>query len=179
MMLTGRSVFPPKFNGDRKPRETDWPSMASIVGDAVPIRNNNLPPAIVLPERLVHWSGGTIPGAYGGLMGHRRDPFFIEATHYGDPFWRGAYPEYTFHQLPRQKAASPSPTVFQAPNLKLSADTSRGRLDNRLALLESIDRQRIALERSAEIENTICTGVGDFAAGQPGNSQGAGCHGSR
>lgn len=151
-MLTGRNMPDPTFKGDRKPRETDWPSIASIVGDVVPRRNNNLPPAIVLPERLIHWSGGTIPGAYGGLMGHRRDPFFIEATHYGDPFWRGAYPEYTFHQLPRTKATSSPPTVFQAPNLKLSAETSRGRFDNRLALLESIDHQRQALERSAETE---------------------------
>lgn len=151
-MLTGRSVFPPAFKGDRQPRDGDWPSMTSIVGDAAPKRNNNLPPAIVLPEKLVHWSGGTIPGAFGGLMGHRRDPFYIEATHYGDPFWRGAYPEYTFHQLPRTKPTSATPTVFQAPNLKLSAETSRGRFDHRLNLLESIDRQRQALERSAEIE---------------------------
>jgi hypothetical protein len=150
-MLTGRSVPPPGFKGDRQPRETDWPSMASIIGDVVPMRNNNLPPAIVLPERLIHWSGGTIPGAYGGLMGQRRDPFFIEATQYGDPFWRGAYPEYTFHQLPRTKATSPSPTVFQAPNLKLSSETPRSRFDHRLDLLESIDRQRRALERSAEV----------------------------
>jgi len=75
-MLTGRSVVPPGFRGDREPRSTDWPSIASIVGDALPPRRNNLPPAIVLPERLVHWSGGTIPGAYGGLMGRRHDPLF-------------------------------------------------------------------------------------------------------
>src|SRR5438477_7880981 len=62
-MLTGRSVVPPGFRGDREPRSTDWPSIASIVGDALPPRRNNLPPAIVLPERLVHWSGGVIPGA--------------------------------------------------------------------------------------------------------------------
>ena len=45
----------------------------------------------MLPEKLVHWSGGTIPGAYGGQMGGRRDPFIIQATQYGDPFWRGPY----------------------------------------------------------------------------------------
>ncbi len=151
-MLTGRGTPPPTFKGDRQPRDSDWPSLASVVGNVVPTRNTNLPPAVVLPERLVHWSGGTIPGAYGGIMGHRRDPFFIEATQYGDPFWRGAYPEYTFHQLPRTKATTPPPTVFQAPNLKLSAQTSRGRFDRRLSLLESIDSQRAALERSAEIE---------------------------
>ena len=95
-MLTGRSAVSPGFRGDRKPRPTDWPSIASVVGDAVPARSDNLPPAVVLPERLVHWSGGVIPGAYAGLMGAHRDPWFIEASPYGNPFWRGAYPEYTF-----------------------------------------------------------------------------------
>ena len=149
-MLTGRSVASPGFQGDRKPRSSDWPSIASIVGDAVPPRNNNLPPSVMLPEKLVHWSGGTIPGAYGGQMGSRRDPFIIQATQYGDPFWRGAYPEYSFYQLPRQDATSDEPTVFQAPSLKLPADLSRGRFDERLSLLESIDVQREALDRSAE-----------------------------
>ena len=65
-MLTGRSEAPTGFRGDRVARPTDWPSIASIVGDRLPARNNNLPPAIVLPERLVHWSGGVIPGAYEG-----------------------------------------------------------------------------------------------------------------
>ncbi|MFM7071297.1 MAG: DUF1501 domain-containing protein [Planctomycetota bacterium] len=87
-MLTGRSVPSPGFRGDRQPRPSDWPSIASLVGDALPARNHNLPPAIVLPERLVHWSGGVIPGAFGGQMGAKRDPFYVEAAPYGDPFWR-------------------------------------------------------------------------------------------
>jgi len=151
-MLTGRSVPSPGFRGDRLPRPSDWPSIASVVGDAVPLRNNNLPPAVVLPERLIHWSGGVIPGAYGGLMGSHRDPFFIDATNYGDPFWRGAYPEYTFHQLPKKDPTSDPPTVFQAPNLKLAAGMNVRRLDGRLQLLNTIDRQRELLERSAEVE---------------------------
>ena len=150
-MLTGRSEAPAGFRGDRKPRPTDWPSIASVVGDAVPSRSHNLPPAVVLPERLVHWSGGVIPGAYGGMMGRNRDPFFVEATAYGDPFWRGAYPEYTFHQLPKQDATTPTPTVFQAPNLKLAAGMNRRRLDGRLNLLGTIDEQRRSLEQSAEV----------------------------
>lgn len=146
-MLTGHSIAP-IFRGDRKPRSTDWPSISSIVGDAVPARNN-LPPAVMLPERLVHWSGGVIPGAYGGTMGSHRDPFIIEATHYGDPFWRGAYPEYTFHQLPKKDPTSDSPTVFQAPSLKLQTGLSSQRFGKRLDLLGTIDRQRLALEKSA------------------------------
>ena len=150
-MLTGRSEKSPGFKGDRQPRSSDWPSIASIVGDAVPVRNHNLPPAIVLPERLVHWSGGVIPGAYGGLMGRYRDPFFIEATSYGDPFWRGAYPEYTFYQLPKKEPTSDTPTEFQAPNLKLAAGMNSRRFDGRLELLNTIDEQRKALEESAEV----------------------------
>ena len=152
-MLTGRSVKSAGFKGDRKPRPNDWPSISSIVGDAVPRYSaglpNNLPPAVMLPEKLVHWSGGTIPGAFGGQMGSDRDPFIIEATHYGDPFWRGAYPEYTFHQLPMKKATSTPPKVFQAPSMKLPGEVSGGRFGNRLDLLTTIDQQRKALEESA------------------------------
>jgi hypothetical protein len=150
-MLTGRSTKPPGYKGDRVPRPSDWPSISSIVGDAVPAQNNNLPPAVVLPERLIHWSGGVIPGAYGGLMGRQRDPFFIEATNYGDPFWRGAYPEYTFHQLPKKDPTSESPTVFQAPSLKLQAGMSTGRLGGRRTLLESLNEQRGKMEHSAAV----------------------------
>ncbi|MFM9961265.1 MAG: DUF1501 domain-containing protein [Planctomycetaceae bacterium] len=148
-MLTGRSVTSPGFVGDRKPRPSDWPSIASIVGDAVPRRSNNLPPAIVLPERLVHWSGGVMPGAYGGLMGRHRDPFFIEASPYGDPMWRGAYPEFTFPNQTKKPPASPDARVYQAPNITLSPDLSLGRVNNRISLLRELDQQRSDLERSA------------------------------
>lgn len=151
-MLTGHSTAP-GFRGDRKPRSTDWPSIASIVGDAIPPRADNLPPAVMLPERLVHWSGGVIPGAYGGMMGHQRDPFIIDATHYGDPFWRGAYPEYTFHQQPKKNPTSDAPTLFQAPSLKLPAELEQRRFGRRLNLLDSIDSQRVALDQSAAAAN--------------------------
>jgi hypothetical protein len=149
-MLTGRSETSPGFRGDRQPRPSDWPSIASIAGDAVPTPVNNLPPAVMLPERLVHWSGGVIPGAYGGQMGFQRDPFLIEATHYGDPFWRGAYPEYTFHQLPKKQPTSDPPTLFQAPSFKLQPGLSGSRFGSRLQLLDTIDSQRGELEQSAE-----------------------------
>ena len=148
-MLTGRSVSSPGFVGDRKPRPSDWPSIASIVGDALPRRSHNLPPAIVLPERLVHWSGGVMPGAYGGLMGTRRDPFFIEASPYGNPFWRGAYPEYTFANETKKAPKEPDTRVYQAPNITLSPDLSLGRVNSRVDLLRELDQQRSDLERSA------------------------------
>ena len=55
-----------------------------------------------------------LPGAYGGQMGPHRDPFFIEASPYGNPFWRGAYPEFTFPQLPKKPPESSDDRVFQA-----------------------------------------------------------------
>lgn len=151
-MLTGRGVPSPGFRGDRQPRSTDWPSLASLVGDALPPRTNNLPPAIVLPERLVHWSGGTIPGAYGGMMGSRRDPFYVEASPYGDPMWRGAYPEYTFPNQTKTPPPHPDARVYEAPNITLSAGMSLGRLGGRNSLLGELDRQRRDLEAAASVQ---------------------------
>src|SRR5262249_9127838 len=116
-MLTGRTTHPPGFREERETRPTHWPAIAAVVRDAPPPRNGNLPPAIAPPERLVHWSGGTIPGAYGGLMGRRHDPLFIEASPYGNPMWRGAYPEYTFPNSAKQPPATRDERVFQAPNI--------------------------------------------------------------
>lgn len=152
LMLTGRSMASPGFRGDRQPRPSDWPSITSTVGDALPARNHNLPPAIVLPERLVHWSGGVIPGAYGGLMGAHRDPFFIEASPYGDPMWRGAYPQFTFANQTLKPPAHPDDRVYQAPNISLAASMTLGRLNSRTELLQELDQQRGDLERSANVQ---------------------------
>ena len=76
MMMTGRTKVPPTFNAS-KPMPEDWPSIASIIGDQTVPRANNLPPAIVLPEKLIHRTGRVIPGQFGGQMGARRDPWFL------------------------------------------------------------------------------------------------------
>ena len=152
-MLTGRSTAPPGFRDERETRPTHWPAIASVVGDALPPRNHNLPPAIVLPERLVHWSGGTIPGAYGGMMGRRHDPLFIEASPYGNPMWHGAYPEYTFPNSAKQPPTTPDSRVFQAPNITLSPGLSADRLTGRLDLLRELDSQRQSLEQAATTQS--------------------------
>ncbi|HVX13130.1 MAG TPA: DUF1501 domain-containing protein [Pirellulales bacterium] len=152
MMLTGRSDLPPGFGFTSEPKSTDWPSITSMAGYNTPPRSDNLPPAVVLPERLVHWSGRVLPGAYGGQMGRRREPWFIEASPYGNPFWRGAYPEYTFPNETKKPPAAPDDRVYQAPNLSLPQGLSGERFGERLAVLTEIDRQRSHLERAAEIE---------------------------
>src|SRR5262249_8946899 len=145
IMLSGQTPLPPGFSANQ-PKPTDWPSIAAIAGAATQPRNN-LPPAAILPERLIHTTGRVIPGPYAGMMGRSREPWVIEASPY-DPLSYGAYPEYAFDHQQRPQPADRR-KEFQAPNLSLPEGVSRGRLDNRLAILKHIDAQRRALERQA------------------------------
>jgi hypothetical protein len=144
IMLTGRSDLPPGFNASA-PTPKDWPSIAAIGGDQTRPRNN-LPPAAILPERLIHTTGRVIPGPFAGMMGRLRDPWCIEASPF-DAAAYGAYPDYEFdHQqrpLPKKRR------VFQAPNLSLPEELAAGRLDRRIDLLKRIDAQRRDLDRTA------------------------------
>jgi hypothetical protein len=146
LMLTGRSQLPPGFDPAR-PRPTDWPSVAAVAGAALQPRNN-LPPAVVLPERLVHASGRVIPGQSAGLMGPGRDPWFIEASAF-DPTAYGAYPKYEFDHQDRPHMTARR--VFQFPDLSLPEGLGRGRLRDRVGLLRSLDGQRRDLELAAEV----------------------------
>ena len=148
IMLTGRTALPPVFNPSL-PLPTDWPSIASVVGAVTPPRNN-LPPAVALPEKLIHNTRRVLPGQFGGLMGSRRDPWFIEASSFS-PRSYGAHPQYEFdHQ---DRPGMPTRSQFQAPSLSLPEGFARSRLDTRLELLGQIDRQRADLEHFALIEN--------------------------
>lgn len=144
IMLTGRTMTPPGFNPSL-PQSSDWPSIAAIAG-AVTQPRNNLPPAVVLPEKLVHYSRRVIPGQFAGLMGSRRDPWFIESSSFSGLSY-GAYPEFEFdHQ---ERPNMPRRYAFEAPNLTLPEGLGEGRLSNRLELLSAIDRQRADLEQGA------------------------------
>jgi hypothetical protein len=147
MMLSGRTLLPTGFSPDA-PKLTDWPSIAAVAGAATQPRNN-LPPAVVLPERLVHYSGRVIPGQFAGLMGQRRDPWFIEASPF-DPIAYGAYPEYEFDHQERPHPAKRR--VFQAPNISLPEGLSFPRLDRRIDLLKLVDVQRRSLDSAADVE---------------------------
>ncbi|MFP6604632.1 MAG: DUF1501 domain-containing protein [Pirellulaceae bacterium] len=149
VLLSGRTPLPLGFNGS-KPQDTDWPSIASIVGDVMPPRNNNLPPAVALPERLVHRTGRVIPGQFGGQMGHRRDPWFISASPFNAKSY-GAYPDYEFHFVRgREKNAE---LKFEAPNLSLPDGINRSRLTSRAKLRGLLDAQRNQLETAAAVES--------------------------
>ncbi len=148
VMLSGRTPMPPAFSAS-KPRPGDWPSIASIAGDAT-VQRNNLPPAVVLPEVLIHRTGRVIPGQFAGQMGARRDPWFIKASGFNASQY-GAYPEYGFHHA--RGAENPKDYVFQAPNLALPEGLGKARLDRRLDLLKHVERQRRRLEQFAVTED--------------------------
>jgi uncharacterized protein (DUF1501 family) len=143
IMLTGRSDAPVGFNPSA-PKATDHPSLAAIAG-AVTKPRNNLPPAIVLPEKLVHFSGRVIPGQFAGVMGRVRDPWFLEASGY-DPRAYGAYPEYEFDHQEREY--KPKRQAFVLPDLSLPEGVDGDRFDGRLGILAQIDGQRRSLDET-------------------------------
>jgi hypothetical protein len=146
VMLTGRTPQPVGFDGNR-PTRHDFPSLVSMVTRVVPPRNN-LPPAAVLPEQLVHVTGRTIPGQFAGELGETYDPWFIEASPFRDTnYTHGAFPEYGFQ---RQKGgANPPGYRFEAPRLELAQGVLTNQFESRLALLDSIERQRRQLDDGA------------------------------
>jgi hypothetical protein len=148
VMLTGRTETPRGFNAS-KPTSNDYPTIASVVTGVVP-RKNNLPPAAVLPERLVHVTGRTIPGQFGGQMGPKQDPWFIEASGYKDTkYVHGAFPQYGFQRW--DGATNPDNYVFEAPKLTLQEGILEDRFKSRLSLVKSIDAQRRYLDETANI----------------------------
>lgn len=143
--LSGRTPLPVGFNGS-KPQRGDWPSMAAVAGALLGPTANNLPPAAVLPERLIHREGRIIPGQFAGQMGPRHEPWFIEAAPF-NPKSYGAWPDYEFHFV-RGREQNPK-LKFQAPNLALPDGLSLGRLTNREDLLTELEGERRRLEGQA------------------------------
>ena len=148
VMLTGRTPTPPGFN-DSKPKSTDFPSIASVVTGVVAPRNN-LPPAAILPEKLIHVTGRTIPGQFAGEMGPKHEPWFIEASQYRDTSYiLGAFPEYGFQ---RQKGHTTPPGYhFEAPRIELAEGVLRDQFQSRVRLLNSIQQQRQRLDQTAQV----------------------------
>lgn len=144
IMLTGRSELPPGFDGT-KPKSSDWPSIAALTGALMSSRNN-LPPAIVLPDKIVHNSGRTIPGQFAGLLGARHDPWFLEMSPY-HPLHYGAFPEYLFHH--EKGRVTDESLRFQAPHLSLPQGLTLRRVLDRVTLRDEIERQSGALTAAA------------------------------
>jgi hypothetical protein len=147
VMLTGRTPLPPGYDRG-KPKPTDWPSIAAMTNDRLKPRNN-LPPAIVLPDKIVHRTGRTLPGQFAGQMGPLRDPWFLETSPYHADHY-GAYPDYLFHHA--KGAMKDANLKFQAPNLSLPQGMGKERFANRQKLFRNLNAQRSFLEKAAEVE---------------------------
>lgn len=145
IMLTGRSLLPPGFDPNA-PRRTDHPSIAAVA-NATTRPRHNLPPAVILPERLVHSTGRIIPGQDAGPMGPGRDPWIVEASPFHSQSY-GAYPEYDFDH---QQRGGPDDRIFQAPQLNLPAGLNHAQLQGRLKLLQHVSAQQEVLDRYAEV----------------------------
>jgi hypothetical protein len=149
MMLTGQTELPNGFNPNA-PTPNDAPSIAAVAG-AVFAPRNNLPPAIVLPERLVHNTGRVIPGQFAGVMGRKADPWFLDASLF-EPSAYGAYPAYEFDHQQRPYTARRA--RFELPSLTVPEGFGAGRFGRRVDLLRSIEEQRRRLDRRAAVFDT-------------------------
>lgn len=148
-MLSGRTQMPPNFKLD-KAQPTDWPGIPAIVGSLLKPQNN-LPPAAILPEKLIHNSGRLITGQIAGIMGAEHDPWFIEASNFNSKTY-GAYPKYEFHFAAGGAVHNPD-VRFQAPSLSLPEGLGMSRLSRRLDLLKQVEDQREDLEAAAMVES--------------------------
>ena len=144
MILTGHSKLPAGFKPN-EPSRTDYPSIAAIAGRATGSANN-LPPAVVLPERLVHNSGRVIPGQDAGEMGPPYDPWTIDAS----PFHAKSYGAFPTHGFDHQERGGSDKRVFQAPQLSLPHGLGMNEVNGRLQLLETLQKQRHNLDGHAE-----------------------------
>lgn len=143
IMLTGHSALPAGFSPNQ-PSRSDHPSIAAIAGRTT-VPRNNLPPAVVLPEQLVHSSGRIIPGQHAGVMGPQHDPWMIQASPFHSSAY-GAYPEFSFDHQQRGNADD---RLFQAPQLSLPEGLGMREVRGRLELLNTLRSQRETLARFA------------------------------
>lgn len=153
-MLTGRTTMPPGFDATR-PKPTDWPSIVALGNRALqenlvnsPDRKRDkLPPAVVLPHRLVHRTGRVIPGQFAARMGERWDPWFVSAAADCKGSY-GACPDCFHHE--KGAFDHTLQPVFQSPNLSLPEGLDQKRLRRRLGFLDVVEAQQRNLERHAE-----------------------------
>lgn len=133
VMLSGRSKLPLGFDPSL-PKPTDHPSIAALMGTILPDRNG-LPSSIVLPEKLVHRTGRTLPGQFSGVMGKKAEPWFLQSSRFNAKSY-GAWPEYEFHH--QRGGETSSGREFRTPGLSLPGGMSSAHLADRLRLLKAL-----------------------------------------
>lgn len=148
VMLSGRTDMPVGFNPS-VPKPTDHPSIAALMGAILPERAG-LPSAIVLPEKLIHRTGRVIPGQFAGVMGSRREPWFLSSSRFNATTY-GAWPEYEFHH--QRGAETTDDLHFRTPGLALPDGLSDSQFEQRLQLLEQFEQNTQTLKPGKEVES--------------------------
>ena len=137
IMLTGRSELPSGFDPN-KPRPQDYPSIAAMANRYLK-GTGPLPPSMVLPEKIIHRTGRTLPGQFSGLLGERWEPFFLDCSKYNAASY-GAYPDYLFHHA--KGKVDGSNKKFIEPELSLPEGVNLDRLKDRLGIANYLDSQQ-------------------------------------
>ena len=145
MLLTGRLDFPAGFSVARVPSPNEWPSLLSQVTYATRGRNN-LPPAVVLPQPSVNEANKVRPGQYAGKLGPKYEAWHVDIAAQC-PLGNGACPNCFRHDEDWFEHASS--TIFDTPMLTLPEGGSL-RLNDRVGLLDEIERQQRQMERTAD-----------------------------
>jgi uncharacterized protein (DUF1501 family) len=146
IMLTGRSQAPVGFNPSM-PRPSDFPSITSLAGNLVPGRSG-LPSAAVVPFHYIHHTFRVIPGQFAGELGHRHDPWLIQASNNCAGY--GACPDCFDHQRrPHEHVGTP---VFQPPVLRLPEGLDQARMEGRRGLLELVEGQQRRMDQAAPLQ---------------------------
>ena len=150
MMLTGKSELPPTYRS-MKPQSIDLPCLTAIAGSATRPRNH-LPPSVVLPEKLYHSNSGTFSGQFAGMLGHKHEPWFIEATDKPHAYhsYSGAFPKYLFN-LHKGEPADKLDWRFEVPNLTLPEGVLAPRFRERREILDIVEQQQRHLEEQASV----------------------------
>ncbi len=146
IMMTGRTPLPTGFSPS-KPQESDFPSIAALAGHLLP-SGKTLPSAMVLPEKLVHRTGRTLPGQFAGQLGRQHDPFFLETSRYNASSY-GAYPDYLFHH---ENGPVENDWTFRPLNLQLPDTVDYARFQDRLGLRNILEKQAAHLEENVSVE---------------------------
>jgi hypothetical protein len=123
-------------------KPTDHPSMGSVL-QHVGIRARDVPTYFMMPAHPGYSQSLRRSGPYGGYLGSRYDPVVTLC----DPaFARDANPD--------KNAYDPIPPIGAPllPSVDILPEISAGRMSHRRGLLEQIDRQTGALERSGAID---------------------------
>ncbi len=109
---------------NRRPHSDDWPFMGSVIGSRRP-PHPELPQIISLPHKPSR-PPFTRPGQFSGKLGPLHDPLYLIGN-------------------------DAEPMKINAPSLRLQ--TSKGRLDDRQALLGAMNRARTDLDANASIQD--------------------------